>query len=86
MPSGGSPSEAEDRQQVRSATSQPRQLAQFSCDPCQKQAVQAPVGQLSGWSPGFWFLDKGLPLLFCCRIKEQLSWWQGSSLHAHSSL
>lgn len=86
MPSGGSPSEAEDRKQVRSVESQLCQLAQFSCDPCQKRAVQAPVGQLSGWSPGVSFLDKGLPLLFRCRIKEQLSWWQGSSPHAHSSL
>lgn len=66
--------ETEDRKHVRSVASQLSQLPQFSCDPCQRQDVQAPVEQLSGWGPGICFLDKGLHL-FRCRIKERLSWW-----------
>lgn len=70
MSSGRSPSGIEDRKQVRSVASQLSQLPQFSCDPCQRQDVQAPVERLSGRSPGICFLDKGLLLPFAVGLRS----------------
>lgn len=60
MPSGGSPSQAEDRKQVRSVASRLSQLPQFSYDPCHKANRAGSCGAAEWVEPWNLVLRPGL--------------------------